>query len=130
MNLKRIDHLVITTAQPSECLRFYQALGFKLHEAKGRYELIGENFKFNVHILGKELHPHACSICPGSTDICLEVDSDLGTIINELAVHGIHPEMDVSLRHGFFGEMSSIYLRDPDGNLVELCNYEENQKTP
>jgi catechol 2,3-dioxygenase-like lactoylglutathione lyase family enzyme len=128
MNLKRIDHFVITTAHPEECLRFYQAIGLKLQEAKGRFELIGGNFKLNVHILEKELHPHAHSICPGSADICFEVDSDLDTIVHKLAIHGIQPEMDVSRRHGFFGEMNSIYLRDPDGNLVELCQYEEKER--
>ena len=76
MKIKRIDHFVITTEHLDECLRFYQKLGFNIREAQGRYELLSDDFKINVHIKGKELHPHARVISPGSVDICLEVNGD------------------------------------------------------
>jgi catechol 2,3-dioxygenase-like lactoylglutathione lyase family enzyme len=124
MKIKRIDHFVITTDHLDDCLKFYQALGLIAKEAKGRHELFGAGFKINVHTRGNELHPHARNISPGSVDICFEINADLEAIKAELSDNGINLELDTSTRHGFSGEMSSIYLRDPDGNLVELCSYD------
>lgn len=123
--IKRIDHFVITTRHLDECLGFYAALGFEAREVKDRYELFGGDFKINVHMAGKELLPHASQISPGSVDICFEVEDGLDAIQVELKKKGVPIEMERSTRHGFFGEMTSIYLRDPDGNLIELSHYDQ-----
>lgn len=123
--IKKIDHLVITTAVPSACLDFYEKLGFKAHDAGGRYELFaGSEFKINVHSKGKELSPHAENVQTGSADLCFEIDDDLSKLKSVLESEGLTIELGIVERTGVKGRMRSIYLRDPDGNLVELCSYE------
>ena len=121
--VKRIDHFVITTNYLEDCIDFYTALGFTVRQAGERFELFSGDFKINVHLPGKELQPHAAKIMSGSADICFEVEDDLDTAAGELRKKGLKIELEKSTRHGFRGEMSSVYLRDPDGNLVELCQY-------
>lgn len=121
--LKKLDHLVITTADVSACLGFYSKLGFTARDAGGRYELYAGDFKLNVHLLGRELLPHAHHVQPGSADLCLEIDGDIAHCKAELERSGLTIEQGVVPRNGVRGPMQSIYLRDPDGNLVELCSY-------
>lgn len=121
--IKRLDHLVLTTARLADCLAFYKSLGFTAHEGGGRYELYAGDFKINVHLLGQELAPHAESVQCGSADLCFEVDGTLETAYAAVCARGLQPLTDVVHRTGSQGAMRSFYLRDPDGNLVELCAY-------
>lgn len=123
--LKKIDHIVITSKNPEACIRFYEKLGFKSKNHSTHYELFAGDFKINVHILGQELSPRARNVTTGSADICLEVDCDLEQIKQELEQKGITIEMGIVARSGVRGGMKSIYMRDPDENLVELCSYVE-----
>lgn len=122
--IKKIDHIVITTAQPKACLDFYRALGFDARDAGGRFELFAGDFKINVHLLGHELSPRAENVCPGSADLCFEVSGSLNSYKNQLESQGLIIELGIVTRTGARGMMHSIYLRDPDGNLVEFCGYE------
>ena len=121
--IEAIDHIVITAAHPEETLAFYTALGFTAREAGGRYELFAGDFKINVHVAGRELLPHARRVQPGSADFCLRVSGQPAAWEARLREHGIPVELGVVAREGALGAMQSIYLRDPDGNLVELCFY-------
>ncbi|MEA5003273.1 MAG: VOC family protein [Christensenella sp.] len=121
--IKKVDHIVITTAHMKECLAFYEKLGFSVRDAGGRYELFAGDFKINVHAAGAELSPHAAQVTPGSADLCFEVDGDIGGWKQTLEACGIAIELGIVRRHGVSGKMDSIYLRDPDGNLIELCSY-------
>lgn len=121
--IKKIDHLVITTAHPEACLAFYHALGFDCVQAGGRWELRAGTFQINVHLLGRELEPKAAHIQPGSADLCFELDISLNTCRSTLESMGLEIELGPVTRHGVRGEMTSLYLRDPDGTLVELCSY-------
>lgn len=121
--IKKTDHLVITTAKPSECIDFYEKLGFNVREGNGRYELFAGDFKINVHIKGNELSPHAENVMPGSADLCFEVTDNIDDFKAELETKNIQVELGVVDRNGVNGPMKSVYLRDPDGNLVEFCNY-------
>ncbi len=121
--IKKIDHIVITTAKPKECTAFYQKLGFTVKDAGGRFELFSGDFKINVHILGSELSPHAQNVMPGSADICLELSIPIEECKALLLRAGLEIELGIVPRNGVRGEMRSIYLRDPDANLVELCSY-------
>lgn len=122
--IQKIDHLVITTAVPEVCMNFYQKLGFKARDSGGRYELFAGNFKINVHIKGRELSPHAEYVQTGSTDLCFEISGSLEAFRSELEEQGLTIELGIVDRTGANGAMRSIYLRDPDGNLVEFCSYE------
>ena len=121
--IKKIDHLVITTSIPEKVLCFYEKIGFASKDAGGRYELFAGDFKINVHIKGQELLPHAGNIAPGSADLCFEIDGDIEALKEELVSKGIEIELGIVDRNGVKGKMKSIYLRDPDYNLVELCSY-------
>lgn len=122
--IKKVDHIVITTSDIEICLAFYKKLGFYAKNAGGRYELFAGDFKINVHILGKELSPHAQNIRIGSADLCFEINGSIEKYRKELESNGLQIELGVVERTGRNGVMHSIYLRDPDGNLVEFCSYE------
>jgi catechol 2,3-dioxygenase-like lactoylglutathione lyase family enzyme len=76
-----------------------------------------------VHEAGRAFEPRAGHPTPGSADLCLVVDQDLAEITVELAAHGVPIEEGPVERTGATGPIISVYLRDPDGNLIELSNY-------
>lgn len=123
MMIKKIDHLVITTSNIKECIAFYEKLGFKARDAGGRWELFSGDFKINVHCKGHELEPKAQYVQTGSSDLCFEIMDCIDMCKKRLQTNGISLESDIVLRNGVRGTMQSIYLRDPDGNLLELCSY-------
>lgn len=121
--IRKLDHLVITTAKPAECLAFYACLGFTARDADGRYELFAGDFKINVHVLRHELSPHAGCVTPGSADLCFEIDGSLEAFKTEIEAAGLDVELGIVARTGVNGPMRSVYLRDPDRNLIEFCSY-------
>ncbi len=121
--IKKIDHVVLTTKNITPCREFYLALGFQEKAENGRHEFYAGDFKINVHILGNELYPHASMVQPGSADLCFEIEGDLKDMVNRLLDQGIAIELGIVERMGVRGKMESIYMRDPDGNLVEFCSY-------
>lgn len=123
--IKKIDHIVITTAIPQACIAFYEKLGFRVKDAEGRYELYAGDFKINVHILGKELLPHAGFVQTGSADICFELDGNIEDFKTLLDSKNIPIALGIVIRTGVRGKMKSIYLRDPDHNLIEFSQYDQ-----
>ncbi len=121
--IKKIDHVVITTGDIEKCINFYKILGFEIRTANGRYEIFADGFKINVHILGKELSPHALNINVGSADLCFEIEGCIEKYKSKLLSEGVSIELGVVKKSGHRGQMNSIYLRDPDGNLIEFCSY-------
>lgn len=121
--IKKVDHLVITTGDIDACIDFYSTLGFNARETGGRWELFSGDFKINVHILGKELDPHAEKVQPGSADLCFELSDSPRLLLQQLGSDNITIETGIVHRNGRYGAMESFYLRDPDGNLIELCGY-------
>lgn len=121
--IKKIDHLVITTGQIENCISFYEKLGFSSHNAGNRFELKAGDFKINVHIRGKEIEPHAENIQTGSADLCFEVSEEIEGFVKHLDAAGLTSFSGIVERHGVKGKMKSVYLRDPDGNLVEFSSY-------
>lgn len=122
--IKKLDHIVITTAVPAKCLNFYEKLGFTVEDAGGRYELFAGDFKVNVHIKGQELLPHAMNVKAGSGDFCFELATNIESFKHDIENRGLYIELGIVNRNGVHGAMKSIYLRDPDGNLLEFCSYE------
>lgn len=121
--IHKVDHLVITTSNMPACIAFYEALGFSARDRGDRWELFGGDFKINVHFQGAELEPKAAAVQVGSADLCFELSIPVAHCKRTLESRGISIELGVVRRHGVKGEMESVYLRDPDGNLVELCSY-------
>ncbi len=123
--IKKIDHFVITANKVEECLRFYEKCGFTIKEATGRYELYAGDFKINLHIKNNELAPKARNITYGSADICFETDENINDLKMSLQAKGLDVLLGVVDRNGSRGKMQSIYLQDPDGNLIEFCKYND-----
>ena len=79
--------------------------------------------KINLHQVGYELHPNALHAVAGSADLCLITDDTLDRVQAELKENGIPLVEGPVRRTGALGELQSVYVRDPDGNLVEISKY-------
>jgi catechol 2,3-dioxygenase-like lactoylglutathione lyase family enzyme len=125
--IDHIDHLVLTVADLDETIAFYVGvLGMTETTFRGdRKALVLGPSKINLHQRGHEYEPKALHPTPGSADLCLIVDEPLDQIIAELSAAGVAVEKGPVERTGAQGAIMSGYVRDPDGNLVELSNYAE-----
>ena len=123
--IDRIDHFVLTVASIEETCVFYQrALKFEVEAfGEGRVALKFGRQKINLHEVGKEFEPKAIKPTSGSGDFCLITETPLPEIIDHLANQGVQIEEGPVPRTGATGKLISIYLRDPDNNLVEISNY-------
>jgi catechol 2,3-dioxygenase-like lactoylglutathione lyase family enzyme len=79
--------------------------------------------KINLHQVGKEFEPKAQRPTPGSADLCFITKAPLEQVISHLKLGNYPIELGPVVRDGAKGEMLSIYLRDPDLNLIEISNY-------
>jgi len=104
---------------------FYQrVLGMEPVSFKGgRRALAFGNSKINLHQAGHEFEPKAERPGPGTADLCFIVDEPIERIQAELIAHGVDIEEGPVERTGATGPILSVYLRDPDQNLIELSNY-------
>ncbi len=127
MRITGLDHLVLTVADIGATCGFYEGVLGMTREsfAGGRTALKFGSQKFNLHQAGKEFEPKAKKPVPGSADICLLVD-DLAEAISTLEEQDVEI-IDRGPRTGANGAITSIYCRDPDGNLVELAEYVREQ---
>lgn len=124
MHIKNIDHFVITTSDLKACLDFYVGLlGMEHRESKGHHNLYFPNGKISIHTRKGEFQPAAEYPTFGSQDFCLIVEGNLEEVKSELEARHAPVISDIVERHGAHGPMQSLYLRDPDGNLVELSSY-------
>lgn len=124
MNISRLDHLVLTVKDINKTVEFYEKLGMKKEIfGKNRVALKYSNQKINLHKLGSEFEPKAKNVKEGSADLCFIVEQNLEDIVLYLKKERIKIEEEIVERTGANGKIKSIYLRDPDLNLIELSNY-------
>ena len=124
MKIKAFDHIVLTTANLEKCLAFYTGLlGLRAEERDGRHALFFGAQKINIHTRPAEFLPAAAYPLAGSLDLCFVAEGDADAVLRELCEKNAPLVSDVVVRHGARGAMKSIYLRDPDGNLIELGFY-------
>jgi catechol 2,3-dioxygenase-like lactoylglutathione lyase family enzyme len=125
VRIDRLDHLVLTVADLEATIEFYShVLGMEVATfADGRKAVAFGNQKINLHQAGHEFEPKASRPTPGSADLCFVSETSLETWGSYLAVLGVSVELGPVERTGALGTMRSIYLRDPDGNLIEIANY-------
>jgi catechol 2,3-dioxygenase-like lactoylglutathione lyase family enzyme len=122
--IERIDHIVMTVNDIEQTIWFYcDVLGMEEIEFGDNKKALGlGNQKINLHEKTRDLSPVAANPVPGSLDICLISSSPLDEISAILEKHGIEIEEGPVLRQGAQGEITSVYCRDPDGNLIEIAN--------
>lgn len=127
--IDRIDHIVLTTRDKAACIRFYtEVLGMKLVRfPTPDGERLSFNFgaqKINLHEWGREFEPRAHVAVPGSLDLCFIAALPLDEVIARLKKAKLAIIEGPVARTGAKGPMRSVYLRDPDLNLVEVSVYE------
>eukprot|EP00794_Sanderia_malayensis_P008279 gene8280-9163_t len=123
--ISHIDHLVLTVQSISKTLQFYtKVLGMKeVTFGSGRKALAFGNQKFNLHEKGNEFEPKARSPTPGAIDICLITSTPLAEVQKHIEKCGVTVEEGPVTRTGAMASILSVYFRDPDGNLIEVSNY-------
>lgn len=126
MRVLSLDHFVLTTDNLEKCLAFYEGLlGFRVEKKDGRCALFFGSQKINIHTRPAEFLPAADYPLAGSLDLCFVAEGNAEDACAKLRAKNAPLVSDVVTRHGARGEMKSVYLRDPDGNLVELGFYEK-----
>lgn len=125
MIIDRIDHLVLTVSDISTTIRFYEeVLGFSAVTFKqNRKALIFGAQKINLHQQEMEFEPKASRPTPGSADLCFITSTPINNVVSETLQAGIPIVEGPVERTGATGEIMSIYIRDPDGNLIEISQY-------
>jgi len=123
MMLDRLDHLVLTVRDPAATCDFYRrVLGMEMVTfGQGRLALRFGSQKINLHGTGQEFEPKAERPTPGSGDLCFLTDEPLQTWVGRLAENSVPLLEGPVKRTGALGPIESIYLRDPDGNLLEIA---------
>jgi catechol 2,3-dioxygenase-like lactoylglutathione lyase family enzyme len=122
--IDHLDHLVLTVADIDAAIEFYTAaLHMEAVTFQGRKALRFGEQKINLHQAGKEFEPKAARPTPGSGDLCFITKTPLDNVIAHLRSKHYSIEEGPVERTGAIGTMLSIYLRDPDGNLIEISNY-------
>ena len=120
--LASIDHVVLTTRDLDRCLDFYtRVLGMIAERyGEGRIALRFGPHKFNVHPPGFDASIKARLPTPGSLDLCFLADRPLEQVIEHLRTCKVEIETGPSLRSGARFQIRSVYVRDPDENLIEI----------
>ena len=125
MKISHLDHLVLTVADIEISCQFYQsALNFEVITfGKNRKALQFGSQKINLHQVGKEFEPKAFRPTAGSADLCFIAETPLKDVIAHLHALNIEIVEGPIERTGATGKILSIYLLDPDQNLIEISNY-------
>lgn len=125
--IDRIDHLVLTVRDLDAALRFYdRVLGARVvppYKGKGPTAIAFGRQKINLHVAGREFEPKATLPTVGAGDFCLITEAAIEAVLRHLEACGVRVELGPVPRIGALGPMTSVYFRDPDGNLVEVAKY-------
>jgi catechol 2,3-dioxygenase-like lactoylglutathione lyase family enzyme len=127
--IERVDHIVLTTRDKDACVRFYsEVLGMKLEKfrtsTEERLALKFGGQKINLHEWGKEFTPRAHVAVPGSLDLCFIASVPLEEVMRRLNHAKVNILEGPVAKTGAKGPIRSVYVRDPDLNLVEISVYE------
>ena len=127
MKLVSLDHLVLTVRDLARTVDFYRdVLGMSVSAFEGgRLALKFGSQKINLHQAGEEFTPHADRPVPGSADLCFVTDRSITEWIDHFEGLSVPIAEGPVPRTGALGPMTSVYVRDPDGNLIEIASYGE-----
>ncbi len=124
--VRALDHLVLTVANIPNTIQFYeQTLGMHPEQfitgvGDTRWALKFGSTKINLHQQSQEFEPKAARPTPGSADLCFLTDTPVNVWIAHFAALDIRIEEGPVARTGAMGPLTSLYLRDPDRNLIEV----------
>lgn len=125
--ISHLDHLVLTTANEAQCIRFYtEVLGMRLESFIGgtpameRKAFVFGRQKINLHVKGREFEPKAHTPVPGALDLCFLASVPLDEVIARLQQLSVPIAEGPVMRTGATSKIRSIYVRDPDLNLIEI----------
>jgi catechol 2,3-dioxygenase-like lactoylglutathione lyase family enzyme len=126
--IDHVDHIVLTTRDLDACIRFYsEVLGMKLEKfrtpTEERLALKFGQQKINLHVWGQEFTPRAHVAAPGTLDLCFIASVPLEAVIEKLKSSKIPVLEGPVKKTGALGPMNSVYVRDPDLNLIEISVY-------
>ncbi len=126
MNIKHLDHFVLTVADIPTSVAFFQSvMGMNaVTFGEGRVALEYGQQKINLHQLGNEFEPKAQHVQAGSADLCFIIDGDLEGAMQHVQAQNVQIIEGPVHRTGALGPITSFYFRDPDGNLIECSVYE------
>ena len=125
LKLSALDHLVLTVANIDKSVQFYQqvlGMGVETFGSEGRTALTFGEQKINLHAAKSPFRPHAKHPTPGSADLCFITVQPLQEVVLWVIGCGVEIIEGPVTRTGASGKISSIYLRYPDGNLIEIAN--------
>lgn len=125
--ISHLDHLVLTTANEAQCIHFYtEVLGMRLESFIGgnppveRKAFVFGQQKINLHVKGREFEPKAHIPVPGALDLCFLASVPLDKVIMRLQQLSVPIAEGPVMRTGATSKIRSIYVRDPDLNLIEI----------
>ena len=123
--IDHIDHIVLTTRDREGCVRFYtEVLGMQLESfrtpTETRWALKFGSQKINLHEWGKEFSPRAHVAAPGTLDLCFIASRPLEEVVAGLEKAGIPILEGPVTKTGAVSKIRSVYIRDPDLNLIEI----------
>lgn len=125
ITIRHLDHIVLTVANIKVTCKFYSLiLGMKLVKFDGnRVALMFGEQKINLHPAGGGYDPKARMPTPGSGDLCFISETPIKDVIFHLNFHKIEIIKGPIEKTGALGSIISVYFYDPDGNLIEVSNY-------
>jgi catechol 2,3-dioxygenase-like lactoylglutathione lyase family enzyme len=128
VKIERIDHFVLTVASIDVACAFYtRVLGMQVvrFESMGsaRVALAFGKQKINLHQADAVPDPNALKPTPGAADFCLITETPMEEVLTHLQRCNVPVILGPVARTGATGRMISVYVRDPDLNLVEISNY-------
>jgi catechol 2,3-dioxygenase-like lactoylglutathione lyase family enzyme len=126
--IDRVDHFVLTVGDLAATLHFYeQVLGARVvppYQGQGPTAVAFGRQKINLHVRGHEFEPKAMLPTVGAGDFCLITEDPIESVVEHLKDCDVAIEVGPVPRIGALGKMTSVYFRDPDGNLVEVAKYD------
>ncbi|WP_017974411.1 VOC family protein [Actinopolyspora halophila] len=131
ISIDRLDHLVLTVADVDRALDFYEnILGMEAVTFQGeRYAVRFGQQTIKLHAASDLVEPTATHPVPGSANLCFVTGNVLSEVQEHLRANDVRIEAGPVVRTGSTGPITSLYLRDPDGNLIEIARYDEPEQS-